>query len=387
MNARPFPDARRAALAVRRNPVLVAYWRAGSLVLCNYVTGETMAARARDLAILERAAEWMPLTALEAQVSASGDPAERVEQLRQFGALEDLDRALEPAEQAAADWHNWGPAATWFHQGSKNVRFVGPESADEVARRLFNPLASPPSYDAKGTGSPILLGEFRENAATTSGLLGRRTWRRYGPGPLRFADLSALLGLTWGVQQWMRVSPEHRLPLKTSPSGGSCHSIDCYVLALEVEGIAAGLYHYDPDAHAMALVRPASRADAHRYLQSQPAFAEGAAIFFMVAVFSRVQWKYQTSRAYRVVLLEAGHLGQTFCVSASALGLAPFSTGAFADAEIESDLGLDGLTESVVYATGVGTRPGHEPWAPFADGTAPLTDLPAWASRLQKEPR
>lgn len=373
-------------MAVRRNPLLVAYWRAGTLVLCNYVTGATIDAHAGDLELLDRAAEWRPLTTLEQLVRDKPGSADRLDQLREFGALEDMHRPPTRSEQAAADWSGWGPAAAWFHQGSKNVPFVGPEAADLVARRLFNPLASAPTYNAKGTGAPILLGDFRDSAAALPALLSRRTWRRYGPGPLRATDLSALLGLTWGVQQWMRVSPDHRLPLKTSPSGGACHSLDCYVLALDVEGLDAGFYHYDTDAHALTRVRPATRDDARRYLHSQPAFAAAAAIFFMVAVFPRVQWKYQTGRAYRVVLLEAGHLGQTFCVSASALGLAPFSTGAFADAELEADLNLDGLTESVVYATGVGTRPANTAWAPFADEATPPTEAPGWASRVRKEP-
>ena len=39
------------------------------------------------------------------------------------------------------------------------------------------------------------------------------------------------------------------------------------------------------------------------------------------------------------------------------LGLAPFETMALADSRIERDLGIDGVSESVLYAAGVGTRP------------------------------
>jgi len=77
----------------------------------------------------------------------------------------------------------------------------------------------------------------------------------------------------------------------------------------------------------------------------------------MTAVFAREQWKYPTPRAYRVVQLDAGHLCQTFCLVATALGLAPFSTAALADSRIERALGIDGVSESVIYAAGVGQRP------------------------------
>ena len=85
-------------------------------------------------------------------------------------------------------------------------------------------------------------------------------------------------------------------------------------------------------------------------------FAKAAALFIMTAVFARTMWKYGRARAYRVVLLETGHLCQTFCLTATRLGLAPFSTAALNDSMIEKDLGLDGISESVLYVAGVGLR-------------------------------
>jgi nitroreductase len=64
------------------------------------------------------------------------------------------------------------------------------------------------------------------------------------------------------------------------------------------------------------------------------------------------------------VLLDAGHICQTFCLVATSLRLAPFCTMALADSRIERDLGIDGVSEVVVYAAGVGMRPdgGHVQW-------------------------
>jgi SagB-type dehydrogenase family enzyme len=74
----------------------------------------------------------------------------------------------------------------------------------------------------------------------------------------------------------------------------------------------------------------------------------------MTAVFERTMWKYPKGRAYRVVLLDAGHLCQTFCLVATWLGLAPFCTAALSDKLIEKDLQIDGINESVLYVAGVG---------------------------------
>ena len=108
----------------------------------------------------------------------------------------------------------------------------------------------------------------------------------------------------------------------------------------------------------------------------------------MTAMFARTQWAYRPSRAYRVVLLDAGHLGQTFCLVATALGLAPFCSAALADSRIEQDLGLDGVGESVVYACGAGMRPSGVDWAPWPDSRRlPELAAPTSAKRLGRRSR
>jgi SagB-type dehydrogenase family enzyme len=147
--------------------------------------------------------------------------------------------------------------------------------------------------------------------------------------------------------------------------------IEVYVLARAVAGLAKGCYYYDPDAHHLALLRRGlSSTRLKAYLAGQECYADTPAVFVMTAVFERMQWRYDFPRAYRVVLLDAGHLCQTFCLVATALGLAPFCTAALADSMIERDLGLDGIGESVIYACGVGTRPDGVSWAPWPHTTS-----------------
>jgi SagB-type dehydrogenase family enzyme len=122
--------------------------------------------------------------------------------------------------------------------------------------------------------------------------------------------------------------------------------------------------------HRLELLRKgATPAQITRYLNGQWWFGGAGAVVLMTAVFSRTQWKYHAPRAYRAVLIEAGHLCQTFCIVATWLGLAPFCTMALADSRIERDLGIDGVSESVIYAAGVGVRPEKADWAPWPDRT------------------
>ncbi len=224
-----------------------------------------------------------------------------------------------------------------------------PESAKHYSKALQFPLPAP----ERGS-------EF------VRVLLARRTWRRFSRRPLKLSALGTLLGLTWGVQRWMKLPGLGRVALKTSPSGGARHPVEVYVLALGVRGLPRGLYHYAADRHRLELLRKgASFRQVASYLPGQSWYGSAAALMLMTAVFARTQWRYQFSRAYRVVLAEAGHVCQTFCLVATWLGLAPFCTAALADSRIEKDLGVDGVTESVLYAAGVGTRPPGVDWAPW----------------------
>jgi nitroreductase len=76
----------------------------------------------------------------------------------------------------------------------------------------------------------------------------------------------------------------------------------------------------------------------------------------MTAVLERSMWKYRQSHAYRVLHLDAGHLGQTFHLACTELGLVPFTTAALAPDRIEAELGLDGIREIAVYAAAAGVR-------------------------------
>ena len=173
--------------------------------------------------------------------------------------------------------------------------------------------------------------------------------------------------------------------LKTSPSGGALHSIEVYLLARKVSGLDPGLYHYHPDTHRLVRVGRRGARQVTDYIPGQHWFKDAGAVFLMTTVFDRVQWRYFHARAYRAILAEAGHLCQTFCLVATWLGLAPFSTMGLSDRRIESDLEIDGVSESIIYAAGVGSRPNGIEWAPWPDtDETPALTPPAHAARNRR---
>ena len=280
-----------------------------------------------------------------------------VDLLERRTMLERSDRPRE-SERRLAAWASWNPAAGFFHFSNKDVAFTA-----EPLDGSREPKAPPDTKHVRGAAH-VALPPPRVDGDLPRTLLARRTWRRFARRPLALADLSTLLALTFRIER-RTVPGGGGVVLRTSPSPGARHALEAYVLALGVEGLPRGLYHYAADRHRLErLARGATRQRVTDYLPTQDWYRDAGALVLFTAVFPRVWWCYDYPRAYRAVLMEAGHFCQTFLLAATWLGLAPFCSMALADSRIERDLGIDGVTESVLYAAGVGTRPAGVDWAP-----------------------
>jgi len=340
---------------------VVCYWAGGKLVFHNYATGVRVAADPIACAVLDCFHRWQPAEALPRRLRQFSPASLRraMDQLVRCSLLERSGRPQLPAGRAWDSWQEWNPAAGFFHFSTKNVPFtIDPAEERRFIRRQAEKAPMPgPVKPYRGAHTvrlpaPNTEGEFPRV------LLERRTWRRFGPQALNLSSLGTLLGLTFGVQGWFDFYGLGRLAQKTSPSGGARHPVEAYVVSLRVRGLPRGLYHYAADRHCLQLLKRGARPrQVETFLAGQKWFRTAAALVVMTAVFAREQWKYPHPRAYRTVLLDAGHLCQTFCLVATWLGLAPFCTMALADSKIERALGLDGVSESVLYAAGVGARP------------------------------
>ncbi len=330
------------------------------LVLRNYATGQSFKTDPFILQVLEQFSRWRTLDDYLTGVTADVRPTvERlIGALHAHGWLRRRDDAPGRVEQRLDEWGGWNPAAGFFHSASRNTAFVDlDQHVEHLGRQATTwPMPAPTkSYaDAGGTDlpKPSARGGFPR------ALQERRTWRSFGREPVDLDAFSTLIYLTTGVQAWVTAKGEGRVPLKTSPSGGARHPIEAYVLARRVRSLDPGIYHYAADRHALERVPGSAKPPAFdEMLPTQWWYRDAAALVLFTAVFERTRWRYRSPRAYRAVLLEAGHVCQTFCLTATWLGLAPFCSMAIADTEAERLLGIDGVSEAVLYAAGVGTRP------------------------------
>lgn len=354
------------AVRVRRSPHLVIYWSRGACVACNYATGTRVRITPFVCEILDACTDWTPPSRVAGAVDEPGDPQfdQLLARLVALDLLQQEGHRVDRRELAMSRLMAWNPEAGFFHASSRDVAFGrGARGGTGVAAARM-----PPVLKAYRGVPRIPLPRPRRDGEFPRVLQERRTWRRFAPAPVTVDELATLVAFTAGVQHWVDAGGR-RLPLKVAPSGGARHAIECYVVCRAVRGLAAGVYHYAPATHELERLRGPVRPPRLRaYLPGSEYFAGASAIVFFTAVLERILWRYPYSRAYRAALVEAGHACQTFCLTATWLGLAPYCVMGLADSIVEQDLGVDGICEPVLYAAGVGRRPSRTAWAPLPRG-------------------
>lgn len=346
-------------MRLRRSSTILVYWDKDRLVFDNYRTQVAVTADPVTLRVLNLCDRWRsPEQMVREMPEYSGQSVRKaLRKLLQYSLLlKEGSRDAKQDAELSKTWGDWLPYGS-FHFGTKNVKFISGKKDDNVLRDYLQKSTPPPIHKKYRRAPRVTLKvPAIEQSEFLNVLFKRRTHREFSARNLSFDDLSQLLYCTWGVSEY-RPSILGLFPRKTSPSGGARHPVEAYVLAMKVEGLAAGLYHYDCQRHCLELLhRGPMQRKAVEYCAGQTYVENAAALFLMTAVFPRSIWKYRFARAYRVVMLDAGHLCQTFCLTATFLGLAPFCTAALKDSSIEKDLGLDGINESVIYAAGVGCQ-------------------------------
>ncbi len=177
----------------------------------------------------------------------------------------------------------------------------------------------------------------------------RRSVRDFDPKPLPLAHLSQLLWASQGTTARIR-----GFELRTSPSAGALYPVETYLSVQSVNNLEPGIYHYHVPDHALERIATGDfRAPVAESALNQ-GFTEAAnVVFIWTAVFQRAAWKYG-ERAYRYVYLDAGHIAQNLALASVALGLGSCQIAALFDDEVNTLLGTDGTSESVLYMTAVG---------------------------------
>ena len=363
-------DLVRGATGVRRKPRLLAI----------------SVLRGAEFEIGESDFELLATVPSDSWIDVDELPPEHRERLRELAELgllvsdEDdplLAELLRKDEQLNAS--RWNIYAALFHsltkwrdidlrrQAGRELDELPVPPADAVAR-FVETHGKPPSHFhvVRDATAEVELPAVERSGGVFDALSRRKTTRAFDrEAAVTIAELATVLYESFGCHGYASLLPGITALKKTSPSGGSLHPIEAYVLVRNVAEVGAGIYHYRADRHALDLLEPLAGPDAEelaaQFTCGQSYFAGAGAFFILTARFYRSFWKYRKhQRAYGVLLMDAGHLSQTLYLVCAELGLGAFVTAAINGADIEERLGLDPFTEGAVAVCGCG-RPTRAP--------------------------
>jgi len=224
---------------------------------------------------------------------------------------------------------------------------------DSMGRKTPQWEEQPPAYKNYPEAESVELPgpQTAGGAPLWEAIAGRRSFREFKSRPM---DLQAVSQLLWAAQGI--TARVFDFELRAAPSAGALYPVETYLASHRVQGLDAGLYHYDVREHALESLKKADLGDAlmHAGLM-QPVLSECAAAFIWTAIVKRSRWKYR-QRCYRYIYLDAGHIAQNLVLAAEALSLGTCLIGALFDDEVNRLLGIDGVEETVLYMCAVGPR-------------------------------
>ena len=354
-------------MRVKRSSAIVVLLEHDEFVFHNFLGQQTFSAHPTALEILRRLHVWTDLEAIRDMFPGySRKSIDRsMNQLIELGAL-----LVEGSKSAILDedylrtWA-WGPLTAAYHFSSRDGAFISAEDGMDMLRQQAKFIPSPPLFQRNtepASDIPLPLREEYSEPFLT--MARRRTNRVMHDAPISVEHLSDCLLFSMAITAFIEDPDIVDLPLKMTPSGGGRNPYEAYVCIRNVTGIAPGTYHYAALERTLGVVEAKPAPPFPALLAGQQWTATAAAVIFLVANFERTMWKYQDPHAYRVVVMEAGHIAQNVMLAATKHGLVANPSGAFTRGLVEETLGVGGVTQSVVYSLVLGVPDGTASPAP-----------------------
>jgi SagB-type dehydrogenase family enzyme len=179
--------------------------------------------------------------------------------------------------------------------------------------------------------------------------------------------------LTWGagLHHAVRYPDGETFFFRTYASAGALYPVEIYLVCGALDGLDAGVYHYQPEGEALVVIREGDhRPDLVRASAGEPSIARAPAILALTGIPWRTAWKY-SERGYRHLFWDAGMIASNLLALATSIDAPARVVIGFVDREVELLLGLDGRRELPVCLVPVGTSE-HEEVTPASSSPEPL---------------
>ncbi|MDR3747934.1 MAG: SagB/ThcOx family dehydrogenase [Acidobacteriota bacterium] len=227
--------------------------------------------------------------------------------------------------------------ATWkYHDGTKHSSWSirnNPHFLDWANRPLpfkiypqIDPLLLPRDVPQTGVAGISAISESVPSSGTNS-----------VPDLL---DLARILYFSAGITK-QRKHPGGVVYFRAAACTGALYEIELYVVTGDLDGLDAGVYHFNPADVSLRLLRKGDfRGNLAQATAIEPAVARAPATIICTGTYWRNAWKYQ-ARTYRHFGWDCGTLLANMLAVCAASGLAAKIVLGFVDAEVNRLLDLD----------------------------------------------
>ena len=261
-----------------------------------------------------------------------------------------------------------------FLSRSRRGRHVHPYGATSPGRGLQPPL---PAFRPVDSGpvvplpTPDLNRVIGHDPPFGTVVERRQSVRQHGSVPINLSQLAELLFRVARARQVAEGDPDdptsYEVTNRPYPSGGATYDLEVYLTIHACGGLGPGLHHYDPRAHVLRLVREASPETAALLVEAARSAVldqPPQVLVTLASRFGRVSWRY-SSIAHAITLKNVGVLLQTFCLTATAMGLAACPLGGGDSDAFAAAAGTNYYEETSVGELMLGSRAAPDDLGPI----------------------
>ena len=281
----------------------------------------------------------------------TSDIDECISELSEIGAVLRYQSNSHVSEERLYEKWQWGLPSIALHLSTRNLDFLSPDESERLQKKKANEKCQPELSLKNCAEKQITLPNGSSQILEL--MAKRRSVREVQNQNISINALVDCLFAGCGIIG-EAVNCTGKLPLKMTPSGGGRNPYEAYAFIKNVEGIKTGIYHYSGTQHSLQEVECEHLPKASELLGGQDWADQMSVTIILVANFERTMWKYSDNNAYRVVLIEAGHIAQNILLAATSHGLVGCPTAALSHSAIETVLGIEDPTISPIYAVTIG---------------------------------
>lgn len=322
----------------------------GQFIAYNFLEKSVFECSSDLLELLSRMKDWTNLEDLQEDLpDFTEEELETIlDGLISVGALiEEGTPDAEKEGQYSRAW-TWGLPTALMHFSVQDNPFITVAEAEDLQREKAKSVGLIELHRPNGERA-LRLPDPLKGKDLISLMARRRTVRKALSVPVKLEQVSDCLFSGLGITGWMQ-NCVGALPLSMTPSGGGRNPYEAYLFARNVEGLERGVYHYSALGHSLERVADLGDGDITSLIGGQEWGDDKPCMILLCAHMERTMWKYEDPNAYRVIMIEAGHIGQNIMLVATENGLTACPTAALDHTRAKAILGLKDITQAPIYA-------------------------------------